>query len=48
MTMVDTLPTGLTYVSAVGTDWTCDAAGQVVTCDLADPLAPLAARRRSP
>ena len=41
--MVDTLPTGLTYVAAVGTDWTCDSAGQVVTCDLADPLAPLAA-----
>ena len=42
VTMVDTLPAGLTYVSAVGTDWTCAAAGQDVTCDLADPLAPLA------
>jgi uncharacterized repeat protein (TIGR01451 family) len=31
-TMVDTLPAGLTYVSAAGTGWTCGAAGQVVTC----------------
>ncbi|WOP14562.1 IPTL-CTERM sorting domain-containing protein [Ottowia sp. SB7-C50] len=28
----DTLPTGLQFVSATGTDWTCGAAGQVVTC----------------
>src|SRR5690606_23500696 len=31
--VVDTLPTGLTYVSASGTGWTCSAVGQVVTCD---------------
>lgn len=34
ITVVDTLPTGLSYVSAGsgGTGWTCAAAGQVVTC----------------
>ena len=34
ITVVDTLPTGLGYVSAGsgGTGWTCAAAGQVVTC----------------
>ncbi len=32
ITIVDTLPTGLTFVSATGTGWTCGAAGQVVTC----------------
>jgi fimbrial isopeptide formation D2 family protein/uncharacterized repeat protein (TIGR01451 family) len=31
--VVDTLPTGLTYVSASGTGWSCSAVGQVVTCD---------------
>ncbi len=31
-TVVDTLPTGLTFVSATGAGWTCSAAGQVVTC----------------
>lgn len=30
--VVDTLPAGLSYVSASGTGWTCGAAGQVVTC----------------
>ena len=30
--LTDTLPTGLTYVSASGTGWSCSAAGQVVTC----------------
>jgi uncharacterized repeat protein (TIGR01451 family) len=30
--VTDTLPTGLTYISATGTGWTCSAAGQVVTC----------------
>ena len=28
----DLLPTGLTYVSATGTNWTCAAAGQTITC----------------
>ncbi len=41
VTVTDTLPDGLTYVSATGTGWTCSAAGQVVSCSLAAPLAPL-------
>jgi uncharacterized repeat protein (TIGR01451 family) len=32
ITITDTLPAGLTYVSAAGTGWTCNAAAQVVTC----------------
>ena len=34
ITVVDTLPTGLSYVSAGsgGTDWGCGVSGQVVTC----------------
>ena len=28
----DLLPTGLTYVSATGTNWTCAAAGPTITC----------------
>lgn len=32
MTVTDTLPAGLTFVSGSGTGWTCGAAGQVVTC----------------
>lgn len=31
-TVTDTLPTGLTLVSGVGTGWNCAAAGQTVTC----------------
>ncbi|MDG6347908.1 hypothetical protein QAA18_04015 [Luteimonas sp. 8-5] len=31
--VVDTLPAGLTYVSASGTGWSCSAVGQVVTCN---------------
>lgn len=31
-TVTDTLATGLTFVSAAGTDWTCGASGQAVTC----------------
>jgi len=38
-TVTDTLPTGLTYVSATGTGWTCSAVGQAVTCDAAGTLA---------
>ncbi len=30
--VTDTLPAGLTFVSGTGTNWTCTAAGQVVTC----------------
>ena len=35
ITLVDSLPTGLTYVSGTGTSWTCSATGttpEVVTC----------------
>lgn len=32
VTVTDTLPAGLTFVSGTGTAWTCAAAGQVVTC----------------
>jgi uncharacterized repeat protein (TIGR01451 family) len=31
-TVTDTLPAGLTFVSAAGTGWTCGTAGQLVTC----------------
>lgn len=31
-TVTDTLPTGLSFVSAAGTGWTCSNVGQVVTC----------------
>ncbi len=36
----DTLPAGLTYVSASGTGWTCAAVGQVVSCSHPPPLNP--------
>ncbi|KNG94837.1 hypothetical protein ATO11_05485 [Pseudaestuariivita atlantica] len=32
LAVTDTLPAGLTYTSATGTDWACSASGQVVTC----------------
>ena len=32
ITVTDTLAAGLTFVSGTGTNWTCTAAGQVVTC----------------
>jgi len=32
VTMTDTLPTTITYVSASGSGWTCSAASNVVTC----------------
>ncbi|HOB67552.1 IPTL-CTERM sorting domain-containing protein [Ottowia sp.] len=38
----DMLPTGLQFVSATGTDWTCGAAGQVVTCTRSSTAAELA------
>ena len=40
VTITDTLPTGFTFVSGVGTGWSCGAVGQVVTCTHAPPLAP--------
>ncbi|MGH8371883.1 MAG: beta strand repeat-containing protein [Gammaproteobacteria bacterium] len=39
ITVTDTLPTGLTYVSASGSGWSCSAAGQVVTCTTGANLA---------
>ena len=39
ITVTDTLPTGLTYVSGTGTGWSCSAVGQAVTCTTAGPLA---------
>lgn len=39
ITITDTLPTGLTYVSSTGTGWTCSASGQVVTCTNSSSLA---------
>ncbi len=38
-TVTDTLPNGLTYVSATGTDWSCTASGQTVTCTNSSQLA---------
>lgn len=38
ITVTDTLPTGLGYVSATGTGWSCGAVGQDVTCTHAGPL----------
>ncbi len=32
ITVTDTLPTGLSYVSATGTGWVCGAVAQLVTC----------------
>ncbi len=40
VTVTDTLPTGLEFVSAEGTDWTCAAVDAEITCELADPLLP--------
>ncbi|HVF42398.1 MAG TPA: hypothetical protein VM936_05290 [Pyrinomonadaceae bacterium] len=39
VTVSDTLPAGLSYVSATGTGWTCGASGQTVTCTRSDALA---------
>jgi uncharacterized repeat protein (TIGR01451 family) len=39
ITVTDTLPTGMTFVSGTGTDWTCGAAGQLVTCTSPDVIA---------
>jgi uncharacterized repeat protein (TIGR01451 family) len=37
--VTDTLPSGLTYTSATGTDWTCSQNSGTVTCTLANTLA---------
>nr|WP_294870415.1 hypothetical protein [Sulfuricurvum sp. RIFCSPLOWO2_12_FULL_43_24] len=36
--IVDTLPTGVTYTSGSGTNWTCSAVAQSVTCNLSGTL----------
>ncbi len=38
VTVTDTLPAGLTPGTATGTGWTCNTAGQTVTCTRADAL----------
>ncbi|MBC7930962.1 MAG: DUF11 domain-containing protein [Rubrivivax sp.] len=38
ITVSDTLPAGLSYVSATGTGWACSNAGAVVTCTRAGPV----------
>jgi uncharacterized repeat protein (TIGR01451 family) len=38
ITVTDTLPAGLTFVSGTGTNWTCAAVGQVVTCTYNGPV----------
>ncbi|HEY0173592.1 MAG TPA: DUF11 domain-containing protein, partial [Pyrinomonadaceae bacterium] len=38
VTVTDTLPAGLSYVSATGTGWTCGASGQTVTCTRSNAL----------
>lgn len=45
VTVTDTLAPGLTFVSGVGTGWSCSAVGQVVTCVHAGSIAPHATRR---
>ncbi len=37
--VVDTLPAGLTFVSASGAGWTCGFADPEISCSLGDPLA---------
>lgn len=32
LTVTDTLPIGLTFISGTGTGWTCSASSQIVTC----------------
>lgn len=39
-TVTDTLPAGLTFVSATGTGWSCAAAGQIVTCTSSTVVTP--------
>jgi len=38
ITVTDTLPAGLSYISATGTGWSCNASGQTVTCTRAGNL----------
>ena len=40
ITVTDTLPTGLTFVSGSGSFWSCGAVAQVVTCTYSQVLSP--------
>jgi uncharacterized repeat protein (TIGR01451 family) len=40
VTAVDTMPVGLSPVSAAGTGWSCGISSSTVTCTRSDPLAP--------
>lgn len=40
ITVTDTLPAGMSFVSASGVNWTCAASGQVVTCTYGKSLGP--------
>lgn len=40
ITVVDTLPAGMSYSSSSGNGWTCSANGQVVTCTYRQSIAP--------
>ena len=40
VTVVDTLPAGMSFVSAAGSGWTCSALAQVVSCTSSTPIAP--------
>jgi len=40
LTVTNTLPDGLAFVSGTGAGWTCSASGQTVACTHAGPLAP--------
>ncbi|MBZ5626246.1 MAG: DUF11 domain-containing protein [Acidobacteriia bacterium] len=40
ITVTDTLPPGLTFLSGSGDNWACSAAGRIVTCTKPDPIAP--------
>lgn len=39
VTVTDTLPVGMSYVSASGSGWSCGVSGQVVTCSHSGPMA---------
>lgn len=39
ITVTDTLPTGLSFVSGSGAGWSCSASGQIVTCTYVPALA---------
>jgi uncharacterized repeat protein (TIGR01451 family) len=38
VTITDTLPTGMSYLSTPSPSWACSAAGQIVTCEYANPI----------